>query len=86
MVDSEGLSSTDSSTNHDARVFALTLLELLFLYNTMGSINESSIADLGVVTDVIQQVGASPEDMPYFLWVVRDFTLSLTKRGAGRAA
>ena len=81
VVDSEGLSSTDSSASHDTHVFALTLLlSSLFLYNTQGNINEAAIADLGVVTDVIQQVGATEADMPYFLWVVRDFTLQLKQR------
>ena len=81
VVDSEGLSSTDSSASHDTRVFALTLLlSSLFLYNTQGNINEAAIADLGVVADVIEQIGATEADMPYFLWVVRDFTLQLKKR------
>ena len=93
VVDSEGLSACDSSANHDTRVFALTLLlSSFFLYNSRGNIDESAISDLGMIVDVVESIqraqttGRSDNtdvqqlNMPFFLWVMRDFSLVLKNR------
>ena len=100
VIDSEGLSSCESSTNHDTRVFALTLLlSSFFVYNSRGNIDEAAITDLGIITDIVKlierrqsasddstdditdsQQTAGGMQMPFLLWVVRDFTLQLRSR------
>ena len=50
MLDSEGLGSTEEDVNHDLRLFSLTLLlSSMFIYNTLGSIDEQAIDSLGLV-------------------------------------
>jgi hypothetical protein len=50
VMDSEGLGSTEEDQNHDLRLFSITLLlSSIFLYNTMGAIDEPAIDSLGVV-------------------------------------
>ena len=44
VVDTEGLGAFDVTQNHDVRIFTLAiLLSSYFLYNSMGSIDETSL-------------------------------------------
>lgn len=44
VIDSEGIGALDEDSTHDSRVFALTvLLSSCFIYNSVGSIDESAI-------------------------------------------
>ena len=44
VVDTEGLGAFDETQNHDVRIFTLAiLLSSFFLYNSMGSIDESAL-------------------------------------------
>jgi hypothetical protein len=50
VMDSEGLGSTEEDINHDLRLFSLTLLlSSMFIYNTLGAIDEHAIDSLGLV-------------------------------------
>ena len=50
LIDTEGLQSTERSSNMDVKIFALTvLLSSLFIYNQMGPISEHALEDLGLV-------------------------------------
>jgi len=41
LLDTEGSGSTERNTTHDAKIFALVvLLSSLFVYNSMGAIDE----------------------------------------------
>ena len=83
LIDTEGLASTERSTNIDIKIFSLSiLLSSLFIYNQMGPITENSIEDLSLVANLtsyihIQQqkeTGAEfKQYFPTFFWVLRDF-------------
>ena len=79
MLDSEGLGSTEEDVNHDLRLFSLTLLlSSMFIYNTLGSIDEQAIDSLGLVLRLCERMRSeSSNDFPDFYWVLRDFSLAL---------
>ena len=44
VVDSEGIGALDEDATHDVRIFALVLLlSSVFMYNSLGSIDENAI-------------------------------------------
>ena len=89
VMDSEGIGALDTDSTHDTKIFALSLLlSSQFVYNSMGSIDETALDTLSLVLKISNQVrvSASDEDtttttlasyMPRFKWVVRDFVLKL---------
>jgi hypothetical protein len=88
VVDTEGLGSLSASTNHDTRVFSLALLlSSMFLYNSCGAINETSLNNLSLVSSIAKHIHVSSDNetnmndlssaFPRFLWVARDFSLQL---------
>lgn len=90
LIDTEGLASTERSTNVDIKIFALSiLLSSLFVYNQMGPITESSLEDLALVGNLsthisISKGGDAAQDFkqyfPSFFWVMRDFYHDLEGR------
>uniref|UniRef100_A0A6U6DJ11 GB1/RHD3-type G domain-containing protein n=1 Tax=Guillardia theta TaxID=55529 RepID=A0A6U6DJ11_GUITH len=93
IIDTEGIGSLDADADHDAKIFALALLlSSYFIYNSVGSIDESALNNLSLVVELTKHIrtksdreaGGEPETgaefanfFPHFLWVVRDFTLLL---------
>jgi len=87
VVDSEGIGGLDEDEDHDIRIFSLAvLLASSFLYNSVGSIDETALQNLSLVTNLTKHItsktngpeeGGTPDLMPTFTWVVRDFTLQL---------
>ena len=90
VLDSEGLAAVDQDSGHDARVFSLVMLLCSsFIYNSMGSIDESALENLSLVVNLTKNIhikSAGNEEldfddfafyMPHFTWVVRDFALEL---------
>jgi len=92
IIDTEGLGSLDADADHDAKIFALALLlSSYFIYNSVGSIDESALNSLSLVVELTKHIktksekeSSAPETgenfatfFPSFLWVVRDFTLQL---------
>lgn len=79
----------DQDSNHDCRIFALVLLmSSMFIYNSVGTIDENAITNLSLVVNLTKHIHikSKNEDMdnddyasyfPSFLWVLRDFTLQL---------
>ena len=79
--------------DHDAKIFALALLlSSYFIYNSVGSIDESALNSLSLVVELTKHIKTKSEKeaggdtetgenfaqyFPNFLWVVRDFTLQL---------
>ena len=50
LLDTEGLGSTERTTNTDIKIFSLSiLLSSLFLYNCLGTISEYTLEDLDLV-------------------------------------
>jgi hypothetical protein len=90
FMDTEGTSSTNKDASYDSRIFSLAiLLASHILYNSVGAIDEKSIAELSLVTHLTRHIhvrsAAADEDdgrgfaefFPRFTWVLRDFTLQL---------
>jgi len=91
ILDTEGIGALDEDSNHDVRIFSLAiLLSSYFIYNSMGSIDESALSNLSLVINLTKHIhlkstGANEEldaseyahYFPAFMWVVRDFSLQL---------
>lgn len=93
MMDSEGLGDTEKEDgiNQDVHVFSLAvLLSSCVVYNSWNAIDENAIQNLSLVTQMtefirINKIQEPQEDtsldtdsfFPSFIWVVRDFSLSL---------
>lgn len=90
-MDSEGIGALDQESSHDSRIFAMTILvSSCFLYNSVGSIDETAIDNLSLVVNLTKniQIHTKQDDkepdyedfaryFPSFYWVVRDFSLQL---------
>ena len=89
LIDTEGFGALDTDANHDIRIFTLAiLLSSYFLYNSVGTIDESALQNLNFVINLSKfiQLRSSEEEtdpeelanlFPSFLWVLRDFGLQL---------
>lgn len=88
VIDSEGLNSTEVDSNYDNRVFMFCLLlSSLFIYNSMGTIDEIALQNINLILNLALKIrvkGGSEkasedelvEAFPNFLWVLRDAFLS----------
>jgi len=91
FLDTEGTDSTNRDRNHDAKIFALAILmSSLFIFNSVGSIDEQSISQLSLTTTLSKNIALSSKKSsaekdeealarftPKFIWLLRDFTLEL---------
>jgi len=91
VVDTEGIGALDTNSQHDSTIFSLALLlSSYFIYNSVGSIDESALNNLSLVVNLTKHIhvrssAQGGEDdgadfaqyFPSFLWLVRDFTLQL---------
>ncbi|CAI5735621.1 unnamed protein product [Peronospora destructor] len=60
FLDTEGMASTDNDESYDAKIFSLgLLLSSLFVYNTMGVIDEGAIDRLYLVSELTKLVCVS---------------------------
>lgn len=94
-VDTEGIDALDADSTHDVKIFTLALLlSSVFLYNSVGALDEAAMQTLGLVTRVVNNVRVEcarecsaselAAHMPEFIWLLRDFSLRLVDR-EGRA-
>jgi hypothetical protein len=57
VLDSEGLGALDQDSGHDCRIFALVLLlSSMFLYNSVGTIDENAISSLSLVINLTRHI------------------------------
>eukprot|EP01017_Pseudomicrothorax_dubius_P051387 TRINITY_DN9884_c0_g1_i3.p1 TRINITY_DN9884_c0_g1~~TRINITY_DN9884_c0_g1_i3.p1 ORF type:complete len:1087 (+),score=311.01 TRINITY_DN9884_c0_g1_i3:56-3316(+) len=88
VVDVEGFGGLDESANHDTRIFLFALLlSSMFIYNSVGSIDENAIQNLSLIINLAKEIQIKTnqqnenEDLgqyfPSFFWIVRDFALKL---------
>jgi hypothetical protein len=57
VMDSEGLGALDQDSGHDCRIFALVLLlSSMFLYNSVGTIDENAISSLSLVINLTRHI------------------------------
>lgn len=91
FIDTEGIDALDADNTHDVRIFTLALLlSSIFLYNSMGAIDETALQTLSLVTNVTKCVKIEQSTncnsselsqyMPNFIWVLRDFSLRLESK------
>lgn len=60
FLDTEGMASTDNDESYDAKIFSLgLLLSSLFVFNTMGVIDEGAIDRLYLVSELTKHVCVS---------------------------
>lgn len=61
------------------KIFCLAvLLSTTFIYNSVGSIDESALQTLSLVLNLVNNIDQENSSYrPQFVWVVRDFTLQL---------
>lgn len=63
FMDTEGLAATDNDETFDAKIFSLgLLLSSLFIFNTMGVIDETAIDRLFLVSELTKHVCVSTTD------------------------
>ena len=84
LLDTEGLGSTERTTNTDIKIFSIAiLLSSLFIYNWIGTISEYTLEDLDLVCNLTEHIHVNKSKsesglefhqfFPSFLWVLRDF-------------
>lgn len=89
VVDTEGINALDRDQSYDMRIFTLALLlSSVFVFNSLGAIDENAISTLSAVASVAESIRSPPHprrsgakrDDPSptipLLWVVRDFNLT----------
>lgn len=91
LMDTEGIDALDADDTHDVRIFTLALLlSSMFMYNSVGALDETAMQTLSLMARVTNSVKISAETeadpselaahMPHFVWILRDFALRLTNR------
>ncbi|KAL4503208.1 hypothetical protein ABPG72_000814 [Tetrahymena utriculariae] len=85
VIDSEGFGSIEQNENSDNKIIFLNLLlSSVLIFNTMGPIEEKSLNQLYNVLKLVKQLQLQisndksvSQDLPFFMWVLRDFSLIL---------
>ncbi len=91
LIDTEGLGAYDEEVNHDSKIFLIAvLISSLFIYNSVGYIDENTINNLSFVLNLSKTIklrnNSSVDDnddeelakyFPTMLWLLRDFSLKL---------
>lgn len=93
FIDTEGLGAYDEEVNHDTKIFMVAILiSSLFIYNSCGTIDESSINTLSFIINLSKYLKISnnveltnnskeyEEYFPKLLWLLRDFSLKLVDK------
>ncbi|XP_015197259.2 guanylate-binding protein 1-like isoform X1 [Lepisosteus oculatus] len=94
LLDTEGFGDPEKGDDdNDHSIFTLgILLSSMFVYNSVGNIDQNSLKDLHFVTKLAQWIqkdtqtnGSSTSDFitffPEFVWILRDLTLDLVIYG-----
>ena len=57
LIDTEGLGAYDEEVNHDSKIFLIAILiSSLFIYNSFGTIDESSINSLSLILNLSKSI------------------------------
>jgi hypothetical protein len=57
LIDTEGFGGMDESLNHDSRIFLFSLLlSSYFIYNSLGSIDEAALSNLGLIINLAKDI------------------------------
>lgn len=80
IMDTEGIDALDASSTHDTKIFTLgILLSSIFLYNSVGHIDETAVQTLSFMSKVSEFVD-SDAIPPKFYWILRDFSLQMVDK------
>lgn len=82
VLDTEGIGSTENTSKYDLQVKLISiLLSSLYIYNSMGVIDEHSIEQLSFLIEIQKLLFKNEENFtvspPNFLWILRDFFVEL---------
>lgn len=91
VIDTEGIGALDEDQTHDTRIFTLAILaSSCFIYNSVGSIDETAVQNLSLVVNLTKNIQLRTDTLtenedpdkianyfPSFFWVVRDFSLQM---------
>ncbi|EGR32496.1 hypothetical protein IMG5_080950, partial [Ichthyophthirius multifiliis] len=88
FIDTEGSTSIEGNKKYDVKIFCLALLmSSLFIYNSVGAIDEKSIQELQLTTQISKNIQCSnklseneqiiSQYTPKFIWLLRDFVLEI---------
>lgn len=89
FLDTEGLGAYDEEINHDTKIFLVAILiSSLFIFNSVGTIDENSINMLSFIINLSKYLKVSSTDdnssyneyFPELLWLLRDFSLRLVDK------
>jgi hypothetical protein len=96
VIDTEGIGALDEDQTHDTTILTWAILaSSCFIYNSVGSIDETAIQSLSLVVNLTKHIHlktqskseeeTDPDEFsnffPSFFWVVRDFALQLIDSG-----
>lgn len=77
-LDTEGTASLEARADQDAQLIGIALsLASVFIFNSTGSLDETSLSDLATLTSVARLISEAQWQAPELLWVLRDFALKL---------
>ena len=92
LIDTEGLDSDDSKESCDIKIFLASLLiSSVFMFNGLKTLNKQDFNRLSLVTILSEKIKIKKNmaqslnkkelknELPDFIWLVRDFSLSLEK-------
>ncbi|EEF50807.1 guanylate-binding protein 1 [Ricinus communis] len=91
LLDTEGIDAYDQTGTYSTQIFTLAvLLSSMFIFNQMGGIDESSIDQLSLVTQLTKHIRVKASGgrttvselgqfSPIFVWLLRDFYLDLVE-------
>ncbi|GBF98848.1 hypothetical protein Rsub_11452 [Raphidocelis subcapitata] len=98
LVDCEGIDAVDQGAQHSAQIFSLAvLLSSVFVYNSLGAIDAVALERLAMVCELAKRIkdrsaaagrggapGGQSDFSPAFVWLLRDFQLTLAAGGGGQ--
>ena len=80
IMDTEGIDALDASSLHDTKIFTLgLLLSSVFLYNSVGHIDETAVQTLSFMSKVSEFIDSDARP-PKFYWILRDFSLQMVDK------
>ena len=81
VLDTEGTNSMEATPEQDAKLLSVAVsMSSTFVFNSSGALDETSFAEIGIVTHAAKSLQNASEDHwnpPRLLWTLRDFSLQL---------
>lgn len=66
VIDTEGIGALDEDQTHDTRIFTLAILaSSCFIYNSVGSIDETAVQNLSLVVNLTKHIQVKSNNKSY---------------------